>query len=318
MPSKIYLHDHNEFSALIKIVAGEKGIDPYLVEKDYWIMHCLNGLKEAGYDFQLKGGTSLSKGFGLIHRFSEDIDLHILPPEHLGVMTGKNHNKSQHRESRQKFYDYLAQTIKVAGITQVERDEQFDSLPQYFSGGIRLNYNATCPSDGSAKEGILLEVGFDTVVPNQPIDISSWAYDFAMSKNVDVRDNRALGVFCYDPGYTLVEKLQAVVTKFRQQQEGSGFPPNFMRHYYDVYCLLQSNDVRDFIGTDAFNKHKAGRFPKKDLEVPISQSEAFLLTDPATRSLYKKEYERRPSLYYNGQIPFDDILNGIAQHLGRL
>ena len=44
----------------------------------------------------------------------------------------------------------------------------------------------------------------------------------------------------------------------------------------------------------------------------------FLLTDPATRSLYKKEYERRPSLYYNGQIPFDDILNGIAQHLGRL
>lgn len=43
-------------------MADEKGIDPALVEKDYWIMHCLYGLDELGFIFQLKGGTSLSKG----------------------------------------------------------------------------------------------------------------------------------------------------------------------------------------------------------------------------------------------------------------
>ena len=36
-----YLHNHPQFADLIRIVAAEKGIDPALVEKDYWLMHCL-------------------------------------------------------------------------------------------------------------------------------------------------------------------------------------------------------------------------------------------------------------------------------------
>jgi hypothetical protein len=42
--------------------------DPALVEKDYWIMHAVFGLKQLGLRFELKGGTSLSKGFGVIPR----------------------------------------------------------------------------------------------------------------------------------------------------------------------------------------------------------------------------------------------------------
>lgn len=74
MPS--FLHDHKEFSTLINILAEEKGIEAGLIEKDYWIMHVLYGLQSQGYEFELKGGTSLSKGYKLIHRFSEDIDIH--------------------------------------------------------------------------------------------------------------------------------------------------------------------------------------------------------------------------------------------------
>jgi len=80
MPPESYLHDHPDFPALLRIVSEEKSIVPALVEKDYWIMHCLYGLKKMGLSFELKGGTSLSKGFGLIHRFSEDIDIRIAPP----------------------------------------------------------------------------------------------------------------------------------------------------------------------------------------------------------------------------------------------
>jgi len=57
-----YLHDHKNFPDLILILAEEKGIDPGLVEKDYWIMHVLYGLSKNGFQFELKGGTSLSKG----------------------------------------------------------------------------------------------------------------------------------------------------------------------------------------------------------------------------------------------------------------
>ena len=68
-----FLHNHRQFADLIRIVAADRGITPALVEKDYWIMQSLFGLQRLDMTFQLKGGTSLSKGYGLIHRFSEDI-----------------------------------------------------------------------------------------------------------------------------------------------------------------------------------------------------------------------------------------------------
>ena len=45
------------------------------------------------------------------------------------------------------------------------------------------------------KEGILLEVGFDTTAPNRPCDISSWVWEYANDAGVSVFDNRALNVF---------------------------------------------------------------------------------------------------------------------------
>lgn len=181
-------------------------------------MQSLYGLQRLGLPFELKGGTSLSKGYGLISRFSEDIDVRIEPPADPTVMTGRNHDKPAHVQGRKDFYDRLAQTIVIAGITSVERDTAFDDPRQYRSAGIRLAYASINGSVEGLKDGVLLEVGFDDVAPNQARDISSWAYDYAATR-VEILDNRALGVACYHPGHTLVEKLPAISTKFRQQQE---------------------------------------------------------------------------------------------------
>lgn len=51
MPSK-YIHDLKEFPDLLNILASEKNIEAGLVEKDYWIMHVLHGLKEQGFSFR--------------------------------------------------------------------------------------------------------------------------------------------------------------------------------------------------------------------------------------------------------------------------
>lgn len=116
MPSNLFLHNHPDFSDLLRIVGQQWSIDPLLVEKDYWIMHCLFGLQQLGIGFELKGGTSLSKGFGLIARFSEDIDIRIEPPESLDVKTGRNQDKPAQCESRKYFYNWLALTIQIDGI----------------------------------------------------------------------------------------------------------------------------------------------------------------------------------------------------------
>jgi len=91
---KTFLHNDPQFKELINIVSNEMSISPYLVEKDYWIMHSLYGLQAQDFDFELQGGTSLSKEYKIIHRFSEDIDLKILPPPVMKVMAGKNHMKA--------------------------------------------------------------------------------------------------------------------------------------------------------------------------------------------------------------------------------
>ena len=77
MPPESFLHQRDDFKALIETVADSERInDPALVEKDYWIMHAVFGLKQLGLTFELRGGTSLVKGFGVIHRFFEDIGAH--------------------------------------------------------------------------------------------------------------------------------------------------------------------------------------------------------------------------------------------------
>lgn len=146
------LHDSKDFSDLLTVVARDQAIDPGLVEKDYWIMHSLWGLQQLGFAFELEGGTSLSKGYGLIYRFSEDLDLLIHPDGDLP--TGKNQNKPLHVEARRAFYDGLVPKLAIAGFEGAERDDAFDdsrmrsagmpSLPQCLcAAGGRQNWYLT-------------------------------------------------------------------------------------------------------------------------------------------------------------------------------
>lgn len=266
--------------------------------------------------FELKGRTSLSKGFKLINRFSEDIDILIHPSGDLPV--GKNQNKPAQAAMRKAFFDSLADTISIPGVTAVVRDTEFDDIPDYRGAGIRLQYQSLNPLPAGLKQGILLEAGFDQVAPNQPCTISSWSYDQALnSRIVGLTDNRALAVPCYEPGYTFVEKLQTISTKFRMQQESGEMPANFMRHYYDVYCLLADKSVNDFIGTEAYIAHKAKRFRQAD-ETDLTKNEAFRLSDTATRKAYAGAYASTAALYYRDSFSFDLILERIAAAAPRL
>jgi len=173
VPSDSFLHERSDFKALVETVAdSEKINDSALVEKDYWIMHAIFGLKHLGLTFELKGGTSLSKGFGIIQRFSEDIDIRIEPFDGLQVDTNPNHEKTAHIESRRVFYEKLRDKIKIPGITTVDRDTTYDD-ETLRNAGLRLSYETHFGSIAGLKDGILLEVGFDQTAPNRSVTISS-------------------------------------------------------------------------------------------------------------------------------------------------
>jgi hypothetical protein len=316
MPPDRFLHERSDFKALVETVAdSEKINDPALVEKDYWIMHAVFGLKELGLTFELKGGTSLSKGFGVIHRFSEDIDIRIEPFDGLQVDTNPNHEKPQHIESRRVFYEKLRDKIKVSGITSVERDTTYDD-ETLRNAGLRLSYETHFGSIASLKDGILLEVGFDQTAPNRAVTISSWIMKFAEAKKLQYTDNRALDIACYNPEYTFVEKVQAVVRKYGQFKGTGKVPTNFLRHYCDIHQLLDVEAVQKFIGTPEYLEHKKKRF--KSLDHDVAKSGAFTIEDKNIRKQFEAEYTKTAPLYYRRQIPLDKILARIQQDLARL
>lgn len=308
-----FLHELPDFRDLILVVADQKGIDPSLVEKDYWIMHCLWGLQTQGFQFELKGGTSLSKGFGIIHRFSEDIDIRIEPPDDIKVMTGRNHDRPAHIASRGAYYDLLTERIRIPGIVNIARDSQFDD-PKLRSAGIRLFYDTQMPQLAGIKEGILLELGFDDTAPNRPVTISSWALDPAFQHRISVIDNRAVDVLCYAPTHTFVEKLQTISTKFRQLQTSNQFPANFLRHYYDVYCLLALDEIQNFMRQPAYAARKAQRFRTGDEQV-IAKNPAFLFTDTELLQRFTQEFQKTAGLYYQEQLTFPDLIQRIHENL---
>ncbi|MEM9103600.1 MAG: nucleotidyl transferase AbiEii/AbiGii toxin family protein [Pseudomonadota bacterium] len=310
-----FLHQLPDVAELFNVIARERQVLPLIVEKDYWIMHCLWGLQQQGFQFELKGGTSLSKGFGLIDRFSEDIDIQI-HPNNTTVRTGKNHDKPAHVASRRQFFDDIAMTLTVPSL-KFQRDDSFDDTSKMRSAGIRAEYHSLFTPVQAIKEGVLLELGFDQTAPNMPCDISAWAYDKIISLGESVIDNRAKQIPCYCPEYTFVEKLQTISTKYRLQQQSKQMPINFLRHYYDVYKLLENNRVLNFIGTEAYQQHKCRRFRQAD-EIKISNNPAFTLADKKIRAAYSKAFVQKSAMYFKNQPSFEAILTRIADYIEQL
>ena len=216
---------------------------------------------------------------------------------------------------------FFANSLSIDGIIEIVRDHEFDDKEKFRSGGIRLYYESHTPTLEGLKDGILLEAGFDTVTPNSPVDISSWVWEHLESLGVHINyiNNTATGVQCYHPGYTLIEKLQTIVRKYRNRdQHGASDNTNFMRQYYDVYCLLGHSEIQAFIGTPEYLSHKAARIKGADNQIPLREHPALLLNDLQIRELFKKRYQTTSKLYYNGQPAFEAISTRIQLHLNCL
>ena len=310
------MHQLANAKDLFEVVADEKGLLPEIIEKDYWLMHCLWGIQQQGYQFEMKGGTSLSKGFGIIERFSEDIDIQIHPNDD-AVKIGKNHDKPAHIASRKQFFDDTTSHLNVSGLN-FERDYNFDDQSGKMRGaGIKAVYSSLFHGDPSLKSGVILELGFDQTMPFEKCIITSWAYEKAKSLNLSIIDNRANDVPCYCPEYTFVEKLQTISTKFRLQQENKIMLVNFLRHYYDVYKLLEADRVLKFIGTEEYHQHKKLRFRVQD-ELMIKSNPAFAMESDETRKLYSAEFKKKSAIYFGKQPTFDGIMERIHENIDRL
>lgn len=305
-----FVHELSEARVLFETLGAELNLLPLVIEKDYWVMHCLWGLRQRRLEFELKGGTSLSKGWRCIDRFSEDIDVRFEASSALNVKG----TKPAHVEARLNFFDRLARKIEIPGI-EVERNRAYDDEKAQ-NGGISLKYDSWFPAAAGLKPEVLLEVGFARTAPNEPRDVTSWALERALQANVAVVDNRATGVKCFNPEYTFVDKLQTICRRFRQHRdrnEPGDRPRRFLRHYYDLYKLLELGRVESFIGTPAYLAYRREKIRGADA-LEFESRSAFRIRDTETYRLFEQEFDSIKTLLLSKGPTFKEVVDRIRAH----
>ncbi|OGR64972.1 MAG: hypothetical protein A2X31_07365 [Elusimicrobia bacterium GWB2_63_22] len=218
------------------------------------------------------------------------------------------------------FYDALAARIKIPGIT-VSRSRVYDD-DKAQNGGISLKYDSSfAPDPGlGLKPEVLLEAGFARTAPNEPRDFSSWALDKALAAGLEVADNRASGVKCFNPEYTFVDKLQTVCRRFRQWRDRNDpqqdRPRQFSRHYYDLYMLLAVARVERFMGTPAYETYKKEKIKGADA-LEFAARSAFTLPDAGVYTLFEKEFKALSSLLLAPGPSFKDVIERLREYSSR-
>jgi hypothetical protein len=314
----MFVHEDPEFDRLIRIVADATGVSPALVEKDYWVTHALWSLQHQGFETWLKGGTSLSKGFGLIQRFSEDLDLKIepgivsrIPAVEDGDWDGKSAKAKRARSAR---FEALEQQIAIAGTT-IARDPGIN-IADSRETKIRVLYPGRFSGDlpAAMRSYVLLEVGVARVTPCVEKDLSSFVHDHLVSRSqlADYDDNRPRGFRCVHPVVTALEKLQAISAKYpRPDVDAAGF----IRHYEDLARIATSTalpplamSVREL--ADEMLRMKQIRWD------PTPEHEALVCPPGERRDQVLRAYADIGSMFWGRRISFDEACEAVRDWIG--
>jgi hypothetical protein len=310
-----FIHDDaQEFADLVEIVAAERGLRRSIVEKDYWVTHALWALSVAGFDVWFKGGTSLSKGFGLIERFSEDLDLKIEPgrASALPAVSSWKSEGAGATAERQAYFEAFPGAFTVPGC-RVELDHA--SVDKSWRGAsFRVVYPSVYPGElpPEVSGHVLLEVGSARVTPNVSRDIDSWVHErlHAAGLAAEFADNRAHGVRCVHPLVTLLEKLDALHRRFPNEKAA---PATFVRHYEDAARLVAHADSLPPLAGYADVRALAAEMlvHKQLVAMPTADDVALAPRDDARWETVRRAHEAIQPMFWGPRIAVDEACAGI-------
>lgn len=238
--------DLENFKALISLTARDMGILEFYIEKDYWVTYILKKLSESSFrnEVVFKGGTSLSKGYNAINRFSEDIDLQLTNPS-----LSDNQKKKLLKNIEEEITEGMVYLPKHP--RESKRGNIRKTIYQY---PIQINEK----NKGQVSDVIVLEINsLSTPEPTETLEIESYLAkylkkigkeDFISTFGLESFEIEVLSV-----KRTFTEKVFAVLdyTFEENPEEELG---NKIRHLYDIHKLYQLQEIQDFLDTEeSFN-----------------------------------------------------------------
>lgn len=311
----------NDRSALFRVASQAKGINEAIIEKDFWVCWVLDLLfSESPWKESLnfKGGTSLSKAYNLIQRFSEDIDL-IIDWRLLGYK-GNEPWESRSNSAQDRFVqeanDRAASFIRDAFVPGV-RDlfSRFLGEPVELEAqdqNVHFRYPRSFNTD-YMQPVVLLEMGpMAAWVPCSDKPISPYVVDV----RPDLFMQRSSMIRTVDAERTFWEKATILHQEAHRSMDKK-LPQRYSRHYYDFYRLLESS-----VKTKAMEKigllREVIEFKQRFYRCPWSQYEdamnAGLRLSPSSGHLadLRKDYRDMKSMLF-GEVPdFDSMMAVLA------
>lgn len=312
--------------------ANDHGTPLANIEKDFWVCWTLDVLYNrrpaGGPRLLFKGGTSLSKAYALISRFSEDIDITVFRDD-LGHQAshaelhalGSNARRRRLDEIRDACRGYVTEELRrhIAGELQTDAGGQGEVVvdPEDPDGQTLL---IRYPTDGERpayiRPVVRLEAGAKSAVdPHAIVAVRPYVSDPPGIK-LEVP-----GVTAIDPARTFWDKIVIVhglTNSFRARGELRRNGERQSRHYYDLHRLLNSavgaRALADReLGMDCV-EHARAFFNRNASNLDAAAGGRFdLVADPTMRAEIARDYELMASMIFGDVPPFDDVMASVER-----
>ncbi|KRC70963.1 hypothetical protein D3C87_461280 [compost metagenome] len=303
------------------------------VEKDFWVCWVLdalfNGLPPGGPRLLFKGGTSLSKSFGLISRFSEDIDVTVfrqdigepIETSELDALSGKQRRIRLDR-IRAACHRYIAEVMAVqlkeiaAGVIPVDgfRVELDPDDPDQQT--LLFWYPAVAAAPGDyIRSAVKIEAGAKSALdPHEAATVIPYVADDLSDLDMAVRN-----VTTVKPERTFWDKI-IILHGLRQWHDRRGKlrqgGQRVSRHYYDVYRLLQHSDVAAWLANQGLAQdcaqHARLFFGSADLGLDTAESGSFTLApSPPMSEALVRDYVAMGGMIFGSLPEMNEVLHAI-------
>lgn len=246
------LFEHPDFEQAILQAAdhfGGQGLRPAILEKDYYVTEALRIINAATGDKVIfKGGTSLSKGWNLIRRFSEDIDIFLDPLAYKPTL-GKNGIDRELKQLRNAVGAHPALTFVVAESQTIGG----------FGRNDRFSYGQRFGSPGEVAGRVLLEAGTASGrEPTTVVELSSYLGQFLRERDLSLgtEDEGTFSMRLLHFRRTFVEKMFAIHGKVELLKRNGQALSSYARHYYDLFQLAAQPEVVAMLKSDEYEAIK--------------------------------------------------------------
>lgn len=317
---KIAKLSNEERQELFQATAAKMGMRPEVIEKDFWVCFMLDHLfhdceyKDA---FVFKGGTSLSKAYHVIERFSEDIDL-ILdwrkiikdesnPWDDRSKTKQDIYNKQINKDAAQFYTESLIPVLnmelsqKLGNGSWVEVDTDDEMVvnfvyPQIFETEYIIPH-------------VRLEIG--PLAEWMPSHITS-IVPFVAEHYDWLFEQKSTDILTIDAERTFWEKI-TILHKIAHFPEGKILPHRYARHLYDVYCLGNSEikksafDRKELLEKDVAFKQKFYYARSAHYETATLKTISLIPSEEIMQSL-KNDYAAMANMFYGSAPDFEIIL----------